>query len=175
MDKDRLIGEMMSRETLRKYIPQDRCQEFGDFAWEKGQSAARALLAANPGRTSAEIARKMGLSVKDEEGLRFFYSEYNTKSRLIVLFKNVIMTRFIEPERETLLSTDYERVRLLFLAHEMFHHLECSDPAIGKTHTQRKVTVFAYGPVRLTSGLRCLSEIAAHSFALHLAGKGIVY
>lgn len=174
MEKDALIDEMMEREAQKRFIPPDRRRVFGEYAWNKGFETALQIEKAYPQLTPEQIAKKMGLTIEDKEGPGFYLSEYSVNAKRIVLFTNTIQSGFIEAEAEHLKTTDYKTIRQLFLAHELFHHLECSDPTVGITYKERRVTIFSIGPFRWKSGLRCLSEIAAHSFALRLAGAAIV-
>ncbi|MEY8355179.1 hypothetical protein AALB39_17725 [Lachnospiraceae bacterium 54-53] len=175
MDKNELIEIMIGREAQRRFTSAEKLREYGDFAWYKGKRAADDCSVKYKKLTPVQLARTLGLTVEDLDGPGFYYSEYHTAGKKIVLFKNTIRDNFIRTEYSDLLTCEYEVIRQLFLAHEIFHHLECSDPDIGITYKQRQVTVFSLGPFKWKTGLRCLSEIAAHSFALRLAGKGIVY
>jgi len=59
----------------------------------------------------------------------------------------------------------------LILAHEYFHCLEC--PKIGLTSKQYVVPTLKIGRlVLMTSGIRALSEIAAHGFARTFHERG---
>lgn len=175
MKKDALIDEMMDRETQKRFIPSDRRRAFGEYAWNKGFETALRIEKAYPQLTPEQIAKKMGLKVEDKDGPGFYLSEYIVNKKSIVLFTNTIQSGFIEEESDHLKTTDYKTVRQLFLAHELFHHLECSEPDVGLTYKERQVTVFSIGPFQWKSGLRCLSEIAAHSFALRLTGVAIIH
>lgn len=174
MGKDDMLSEMMDREMQKRFIPSGQRRAFGQFAWNKGFETALRIEEAYPLLTPEQIAMKMGLKVEDKNGPGFYFSEYVVKKKSIVLFSNTIQSGFIEAEACHLKTSDYKTIRQLFLAHELFHHLECSDLDVGITYKERQVTVFSIGPFRWKSGLRCLSEIAAHSFALRLAGAAII-
>lgn len=175
MDKNDLIEAMIEREAQRRFASVEKLHEYGDFAWYKGKRVADDCCIKYKELTPVQLAQTLGLTVEDMDGPGFYYSEYNTADKKIVLFKNTIKDKFISIEYSNLLTYEYEIIRQLFLAHEIFHHLECSNPEIGITYEQRQITVFSLGPFKWNTGLRCLSEIAAHSFALSLAGKGIIY
>lgn len=57
----------------------------------------------------------------------------------------------------------------VFVAHELFHHLEGLDPAGSLARRQRVVT-WTVGPLRGTAGLSSLAEIAAGAFAQRMLG-----
>jgi len=175
MDKNELIEYMIGREAQRRFVSAEKLREYGDFAWYKGKKAADDCCRKYNKLTPVQLARTLGLTVEEMDGPGFYYSEYNTVGKKIVLFKNTIKDKFINVEYHNLLTCEYDIIRQLFLAHEIFHHLECSNPEIGITYKQCQVTVFSAGPFRWSTGLRCLSEIAAHSFALSSAGKGIIH
>ena len=59
--------------------------------------------------------------------------------------------------------------RPVFVAHELFHHLEGLDPARALARRQR-VATWTVGPLRLTTSLASLAEIAAGAFAQSLLG-----
>ncbi|MGD9559520.1 MAG: hypothetical protein AB7V55_02820 [Oscillospiraceae bacterium] len=174
MEKDALIDEMMARERQRKFIPEAERRPYGEYAWEKGRKTAARIQQQHPGRTAMQIAEEMGLKIEEKDGPGFNLSEYTSGQKRITLFPNTIQSDFIDAEAEHLATTDYAEVRQLFLAHELFHHLECTDPAVGITYRERQVVVFSAGPFKWKTGLRCLSEIAAHSFALQLAGASVL-
>ena len=57
----------------------------------------------------------------------------------------------------------------VFVAHELYHHFDCmrDEPPLAARH---RVALLRFGPVRWTSGLVSLAEIAAGAFAQHLLG-----
>lgn len=174
MGKEDLIQAMIAQDHQQRFLPEQYRKEYGEYAWDKGMQAAKRCIALFPGLEPEQMVQRMGLTVLDEDGPGYYFSEYNVNKKQIVLFRNVICVRFLEPEQEHLRVKDYDAIRPLFLAHELFHHLECSDPEIGVTYRERKVTVFILGPFRWQTGLRCLSEIAAHSFAKQMVGERLI-
>ena len=112
--------------------------------------------------------------VAEEEENQFNFSEYQVSSEKIVLFKNTIKEKFIDKERKHLLTDEYDVIKQLFLAHELFHHLEYTRKDVGITARQRQVMKFAVGRFQWKTGLSILSEIGAHSFAQAMVGDSII-
>lgn len=174
MRRDEMIRTMTEQEVQKHFVPPDTLLEYGNFAWDKGRNTARVFAEKYAGKTFEQFVAILGVKVTDRKGNGFYFSEYDTLTGQIVLFENVIKNGFICKEKERLLTEEYEKVRRLFLAHEVFHYLEFHDPSVGITYKEKQAVIFLAGKYKRRTGLRCLSEIAAHSFALAVAGKGVI-
>lgn len=161
-----ICRRLMDAEVERDKLTPEQRGDFARFAWEKGRTAALDCQAAHPGLSPTALAERLGVPVARRPGRSAAYSQYEEKQRQIVLFGAMVATYAEENKRE-LGDLPAEEI---FVAHELFHFLECTDPAVGPTWRQREVTVFRLGPLHLRSGVRALSEIAAHAFALTYLG-----
>ncbi len=103
-----------------------------------------------------------------EDGARQIFSEFYKNRNEIILNKNCIIENFIRPNSEVLNTKEFDKIKQLFLAHEMFHYLECFDKEVGVTFKQRKLLLKKIWKINYYVGIRMLSEIGAHSFSRHL-------
>ena len=174
LNKDEMIAAMMKQETQRRFLTEEELLEYGNFAWEKGRKTAADIQAETGKMRLEEIVKDLKLAVAEEEENRFNFSEYQVSSGKIVLFQNTIKEKFIDKERKYLLTDEYDVIKQLFLAHELFHHLEYTRKEVGITARQRQAVKFALGRFQWKTGLCILSEIGAHSFAQAMVGDDII-
>jgi hypothetical protein len=97
-------------------------------------------------------------------GPRVYHSEYFSPPPTILIYSQSMaeLERMIDKSglRQAL---NIESPIPIFVAHEIYHHLETKQKPAP---TERfRITTFALGPFKLTSGLVSLSEIAADAFA----------
>ena len=159
----------LKHDILFEKIPRNDYDELIEFAWKTGfetaQKYSEKWLTASP----LVLADRLNLTVlelKDggyiSEHYRVF-SEYFSNMYRVVLYQNTI-----KAEIPKLISighadfADYEILKGLFVAHEIFHHIECHEQ--GLTSARKKIVTFKCGPVVIKSGIRALCEIGAHSF-----------
>ena len=161
-------------DTLFDKIPKEQYKELIDFAWQIGIETAKSYTEVLKTSIPSEMVKKLGLKVVEVDkkfGIPEYriYSEYYSNLKKIVLYSTVIDEAFQkidEKYKESIL--DYSMMKELFLAHEIYHHLECHN--IGLTSKKKKITTFQLGPIKITSGIRALCEIGAHSFTKTLIG-----
>jgi len=117
------------------------------------------------------IAVQLGIPVIDSDddegyGSTIVFAEYQARQRRIVLYRRAIARLQTVVDRDARLSLAC-RVRSVLLAHELYHHFDCTGarPPIARRH---RVTVLALGRWRWTSGIASLAEIAAGAFAQSL-------
>lgn len=117
------------------------------------------------------IAGRCGVPVLDDDdgadyGTTVVFAEYFTRPARIVLHRPAI--RRVDAVLDTQ-ALGGSTTRSVFLAHELFHHLDCTgpQPSLARRH---RVTVLALGRWRWTAGLSSLAEIAAGAFAQQLLG-----
>jgi len=165
LDKKALGERLLSSDVMCNYIPQTQWPELIDFAWDKGKQQA----AKYRGQKPSDLALEKDITiVEHDKGPRQIYSEFYANRKRLILNKNCIEDNFIKKNRKYLPDDSYEAVRELFIAHELFHYLECCDPAVGITFRQRKVVARRVFGKEWKVGIRALSEIGAHSFSKHL-------
>lgn len=167
------IGRLeILHDNVSRRIPKDSWDDLTEFAWSKGERTAVYIKQKNPDlKTAEEYAIAAGASVTvSETGPQLIYSEYYSRRREIRLIKEAIENTFIPQNKANLSTVDFDHVKNIFIAHELFHHLECTDESVGLTFKEREVTIIDFKVFQWKSGLRCLSEIAAHSFVKELLG-----
>ncbi len=129
-----------------------------------GTEAARAYRAAgqaDPHRLAAVLRVEVVWSDESPAlGTMLRIAEYQPRPATIRLFAGPIAT--IRASAHPLPVAD------IYLAHELFHHLEAT--ALGPASALARVTLGRLGPWRWDSGVPALSEIAAHAFAQALLG-----
>lgn len=174
LDKYELGMWEIRNDILFDKIPKDKYMDFIDFAWNTGCETAKECLEKFDTAAPDELVKKLGLTLLELDGglaspeYRIF-SEYYSNLRRIVIFKKTIMREYNKLVANGFTEiNDYTKLRGLFIAHEIFHHLECHE--IGLTSRKKKITTFKIGPFEITSGIRAMCEIGAHSFTKTLLG-----
>lgn len=114
--------------------------------------------------------RLVEVSEAHDYGTTLVYAEYTERPPQIRLFLPTIraLNRCL---------TDFELHRAMgltdvapvFLAHELYHHLDCLRDT-DRLVARHRVPLLRLGPVHWTTGLVSLPEIAAGAFAQHLLG-----
>jgi hypothetical protein len=155
-------------------IPQSRAPALVAAALADGQCFAEDL-AARLGRCPDALAEALRVPVRDlardsDYGTTVVYAEYLTRPPRIRLYRRPLqaLARHLQPDAPGA-PLAIEDVRAIYLAHELYHHLDAtrSGPSLAAQH---RVTVCSVGRWRWTSGLASLPEIAAGAFAQALLG-----
>lgn len=155
--------EELSRDLLYKKIPQEDRIKIADRAWDTGVIAAKELLQSNYGKSIEQIALDEELVVEHKEidnvaGNVRYFSEYYSGLKKIILYDNSIK------KWSKANSLTVKEANELILSHEIYHHLECIK--LGLTSKQYSVPTIQIGRFKIgRSGVRALSEIAAHGFS----------
>lgn len=174
MDKNGLGMWELKNDILFNKVPQDKYDEFIDFAWNTGCEAAKDCRNKYGSISPDELAVELGLSVVEiDRGLATpdyrVFSEYYSNLKRIVIFGDTIKDEFAKLVETGITDIkDYLKMRELFVAHEIFHHLECH--VIGLTSKKKKIVTLEIGPFQITSGVKALCEIGAHGFTKTLLG-----
>ena len=140
--------EELVRDIHYHKIPEQDISHIADRAWNTGVTAASEILDRHPGKSIWEVITQEGLKVikvdKDNVigGMRCFSEYYSGRKTITLYLKSVKMWA-----AENKVSLKYGEE--LILAHEFYHHLECS--ALGLTSNQYKVP-------RLTIGRRGIRD-----------------
>jgi hypothetical protein len=102
-------------------------------------------------------------------GETLFFADYTAKPPTIRLFDHAIgrINRYLA-HGEIADALGFSDATPLFVAHELYHHLDCADsePICKRI----RVTVLRLGRWRLTAGIAALAEIGAGAFAQRLLG-----
>lgn len=146
--------------------------EWGDWifaAEERGEQAARWVRTRYGDISPYTLAAEEQVQVIEQrsavQGISP-YSDYQVGKKVITVYSNVLeeltktLARSLEATPETVEMKD--KLKNVVVAHEMFHYLE--DTQFGWTHDIRRVVSWRLGPFTKTTGIRAMSEIAAHSF-----------
>lgn len=154
-------------------IPAERQDPLVAAALEDGRVLAgevRSHLGADP----AFIASSCGIPVIDSQaeagfGSTIVFAEYSTRPPAITLYAPAL-----DRMDAALAASPVGRAhgilrsRPVFLAHELYHHFDCSRSVpLARRH---RVRLFGVGRWAWTSGLTSLPEIAAGAFAQALLG-----
>ena len=129
-------------------------------------------LAAQHAGTAQALAAQLDVTVEtvlgnNRFGTVFQFAEYAAKPPRVLLYQHAMDTVAAAAARYTI-PLFPARPEDVYLAHELYHHLDQHRPV--PISCAARVTTFAIGPLRLTSGLHNLSEIGACSFAAALTG-----
>ena len=131
-----------------------------------GREAAHAVQAEHGGLGIGRLAAALGVRVEESLGEGGWgnvtvYAEYTRRPPKATLYR-----RAIAGLQRRLRCDD---LRPAFLAHELFHHWEGLHPDLAPARRLR-IPRWSLGPLRRTTSLPGLSEIAADAFAEELLG-----
>lgn len=159
-----LAHEELKRDLCYERIPAQKREELVELAWARGEKAAWDVWAEYKGEKDfATIVKKSGLTCKRVDtdrivGNQRYFSEYLSGRKMIYLYTQSIQywaeeNNLTVPEAESLI-----------LSHEYYHFLECT--RLGLTSRIYQVPMLQIGGLKIgRTGIRALSEIAAHAFA----------
>ena len=170
-DKHTLGLWELCHDTLFDQIPPHEHLPLIDWAWQCGKNAAmlyqRRYANLSPRQIAAERAIKITETAVCAEGVGTIFSEYYSGSKEIILYHETIRNAHSTvPEKYRLLFPDYALLMQLFIAHELYHDYECRE--FGLTSKKKQITTHKIWRFKIQSGIRALSEIAAHSFCRNL-------
>lgn len=160
---------ILEHDSQFRRIDHSRIAELVDAALTDGASLARKTSLSN-GNDLAELLTDFGIEVAESKsdagyGSHVVYAQYWQKPVRIELFAPALATLergIAQFDMQWLLAG--HAVRDVFLAHELYHHLDLTrgSPSLAAMH---RVTLLRIGPYRWTSGIASLAEIAAGAFA----------
>lgn len=168
-DKEHLGMWELEHDVLFGKIPPDRYSQLIAFAWDLGRKTAHEYYENYGTRVPSQLASKLGLvlvEVQENAALPAYqvYSEYFSNQKRVVLHKDTILKAIRHLQgKGYAYCENYEQMRELFIAHEIYHHVECH--VKGLTSQKQKIVTLKIGPLQITSGIRALCEIGAHGFA----------
>ena len=155
-------------------IPVGRRVALVEAALEDGRLLAdriRAPWGSDPVRIAARCNVPVIHSEDDAGfGSTIVHAEYRTRPPSITLYLPAIrhLDRLVS-EQGTCARLGIDRTAPIFLAHELYHHFDCTR-GHAPLSRQNPVEIFRLGPLKWTSGLSSLPEIAAGAFAQRLLG-----
>jgi hypothetical protein len=143
-------------------------------AAEYGRGAARDLRARLGAAEPAALSERLGVQVVWSDNPYVFgkivqTSTYAQRARTVTVYTGSVeeMNRFLAAQG-LIPILGISDVGPVYLAHELFHHLE--EDSLGRAANLVQVTNFKLGPLVRRSGIGQLSEIAADAFAQTLLG-----
>ncbi|GAB2020972.1 hypothetical protein RyT2_00450 [Pseudolactococcus yaeyamensis] len=151
-----------TKDLLKNKISTDLKAEMIVKARAAGEAMAKKCQAEYPNLTIEQIIEKVGLDLtyhaEEKIGERILFAMY-TPPKQIVVMKNPIM----EIVKAMPKWQSEDALKAIILGHELYHHLECSDPS---TYTQsEKIVLWKLPFYESKSQVRALSEIAAMAFS----------
>ncbi|WP_172207689.1 hypothetical protein [Pseudolactococcus hodotermopsidis] len=165
---DNVWGEVaFTKELLKKKISPDLKAEMIVKATAAGEFMAEKCQAKYPNLSIEEIVKAEGLVLtyhaEEKIGERILFAMYTPPDKIVVM-KNPIM----EIVKAMPHWKSENEIKAIVLAHELYHHLECSEPS---TYTQSEQIVLWKLPFyESKSQVRALSEIAAMAFSKKMNG-----
>jgi hypothetical protein len=166
--------ELERDRQFHRIAPSDR-PRLVQVALDAGVEAASGLRNEAGNENPQQIAGRLGVRVETIEGESSYdtvsvFADYQIRPPRIQLYARAIarLDRHLKdyPDGDRLAATG---TRPVFVAHELFHHLEGLDQKRTLARRQR-VPMLTLGPFKLTTGLSSLAEIAAGTFAQSLLG-----
>jgi hypothetical protein len=149
-------------------------QRLVEAALEDGRRLA-SVIRLTYGVAPAVIAERNAVRVVEvreahDYGTTVVYAEYTERPPQIRLFLPAIraLNRWLT-NSEFGGAMGLADVAPVFLAHELYHHLDCLRDT-DRLVARHRVPLLRLGPVHWTTGLASLPEIAAGAFAQHLLG-----
>jgi hypothetical protein len=169
--EQRLAHLTLRDDPFARWLQPESEQGVIDFALAAGQAAAEIAIG-NWGRRPEGVAATLRVPITRSRGSAqigrsVLFSEYGSRPPAITLYAQSV-------ERANLLIQAHHLeevvgiadVAPLHLAHELYHHLEAQKLILGTA--QFRIQTHRLGPLRLTTGLPSLSEIAADRLATAL-------
>ena len=164
---------MLQEDPVYRKIPEDLREEAVSQAAAVGREAARGLRARVDTRDPETIAGKLKVSIVWTQEPHVFgkvvrTSTYTHRTRTITLYQGAVeeMNRMLAGGVGTVLGV--ANVGPVYLAHELFHHLE--EDGLGRAADRLQVTTFQLGRFAVRSGIGQMSEIGADAFSQDLLG-----
>ena len=164
----RLAFWVLKEDNFFRRLRPERYGEAVDFALQAGRKAAEAAVV-QYGREPEKMAAALQVSVKRSDeapraGKAILFSEYGDRPPAITLYApsmEEVNASILENGLADLLGvSDVSRIHLV---HELYHHLDARKLTPGTAGF--RVPTLTLGPIRLTTGLPSLAEIAADRFA----------
>ena len=146
LDKNDVIQNEFNLDYGYKKYSEKSIFLLGNMAWDIG------VLTALNGSSFARLNTVTKSSIIVPSNIIF--SDYNSISSIITLYKDTIMEHFLPnvPSKYSSFS-DYDNAVYLLKLHEYFHHLQCTN--------FNSISVFR---------MNCLNEIAAYAFSQKISG-----
>ena len=157
-------------------IPRDVRLGLVNLSLSIGSEAAQKIAQEAKADDPLLIARQLGVEVNwtsrdNLMGTLLVRSEYYPPASIRIYEKSItqLKTAVEKLELEDLFPP--QKMDTLHIAHELFHHIEKT--RIGVLSEAYPVETLRWGPIRLKSQIRALSEIGAGTFSKNLVGAKV--
>ena len=156
-------------------IPEAQRGELVEHALDDGRSLARQT-EQKWGNDPFRIAARCNVPIVESQteagfGSTVIYAEYAVRPPSITLHTPAISRLDALVARQSRFDLRIERTLPVFLAHELYHHLDCIR-GTGALIRRHRASILKLGRWTWTVGLSTLPEIAAGAFARQLLGLG---
>ena len=161
-----------SREPLRGRLPREERLALGREAAACGREAARRMEAEQGMLSPRRYAEKLGLKVerpeKANDGGYVIFAQFAPPDTIHLFYDCIRRAERLLADHKGLPVRHKDQVIDILVAHELFHFIEESQKEL---YTQsKKIPLWSLGPVKHSSRVSCLSEIAGMAFAGELCG-----
>lgn len=173
-DENRVAYEILKEDLSFPKIPLDIHEELINYALDVGEETANSMLEefgiSNPFTICDRLKLKVVIDTSSIEKGRFiFFSKYQPSPPKIIIYQEAINILQALIEKHNIRSKFFFPDLLsIQVAHELFHHLEKT--RVGIVARRLRVYTFKFGPIKISSKVKALSEIAAHTFSKNLLG-----
>lgn len=171
---DKALGlAVLSKDVQFHRVPEAQRGELVEQALGDGRCLARQA-AQNWGNDPFRIAARCNVPIVESQteagfGSTVIYAEYTVRPPSITLYTPAISRLDALVARQSGFDLRIERTLPVFLAHELYHHLDCIR-GTGALIRRHRASILKLGRWTWTAGLSTLPEIAAGAFAQQLLG-----
>lgn len=163
---------LLSRDPVYGKIPKDKRSELISLADAEGIRQAHVLGERYPDMDIAEIVKSFGMQIEYTDDRNVFmgmlvHCEYYSNSKRIRIY-NKSLKKFQNLIKDYELG-DSSQLKEIYIAHEFYHFWE-EEQSKSQFSSSYKVTTFKVGPIKNTSTVIALSELAAQCFAKEFIG-----
>lgn len=161
------------RDPMYHRLDNSQKANFIDYGVKCGLDYAVEIQERYQGKRLSEIIEILGIDVLQKttygiDGLLVF-AQFSAPKTITLFMKNLeLFDDYIKKEQVNDLPGSLNLVELL-IAHELFHYFEENDPKLKISDV--RFQSFKLGPIKLTSKLIAVSEIAAMNFAKEITNS----
>ena len=172
-DEEKVAYEQLREDRPFSKIPLEEHKEIIKYALDTGRQTADKLVERFSSREPFMLAQKLKIKIvidsskKYQRGGLSLRSTYQDSPPTIIIYERALqqLENLLDKENFPSLASLPDLLSL-HIAHEVFHHLEKTE--IGIVARRLEVNTFSLGPIKFSSPVSSLSEIAAHTFTQHL-------
>lgn len=153
----------LSQDLLYRKIPDSQKSSMIDLAWDTGVQAAKKIRKRYPSQDAEHILFEKGVQLHEEDkdqiiGNTRYFSDYYSGRKEIFLYLQSVQ-KWADSHKIT-----FPEARDIILYHELFHHLECHEPALAAVNCY--IPRIKIGKISLgRQKIHALSEVGAYGFS----------